>query len=460
MELSDTVLAVGKLIGVLLVLLVLLRLHVSLWLTILAAALVVALSSGIYPPQWPAFLLNTATQPDFLLLCTMIFLIMLLSAVQDASGQSARLVDGLKRYLTKPRIRLVIFPALVGLLPMPGGALFSCPMIEAAAKDMAVTDSQKALINYWFRHIWEVAWPLYPGYALVSSLLGIPMTVLWQYTFPLVFLSFGAGWFCYMRTLSRSSLLDGRSCDPTAETTASQIAESPGTRTSPKDVEAHTDNRESLGKVLLHALPIGVTLVGAGIFAILFDIFFPALPGQLAFTFSLLCAVSIALFQGRGHMSKSFGQLLLSRNAGRILLLLLAVFLFKECVRVSGIVEDISQVGDSNLLLVLAFIIVPLISGLLTGIMVAFVGLSFPLLLGLLEHSPMKEYLLPLTVLGLVAGNSGQMISPLHVCLVVTCEFFKTRLLSLWRSLLLPFTIILTGGIVWALFLALVGAHL
>ena len=459
MELSDTALAVGKLVCVLAVLLVLLRLHVSLWLTILAATLVVALSSGIYPMQWPAFLVNTATQPDFILLCVMIFLIMLLSAVQDASGQSARLVDGLKQYLTKPRIRLVIFPALVGLLPMPGGALFSCPMIEAAAKDMAVTDSQKALINYWFRHIWEVAWPLYPGYALVSALLGIPMTVLWQYTFPLVFLSFGAGWFCYMRSLSRSLLLDGQ-CRDSAGEAGSVLATGASGLSTQGESGRIPQNRESLGKVLLNALPIGVTLIGAGIFAILFDIFFPALPGQLAFTFSLLCAVAIALFQGRGHMSKSFGQLLLSHSAGKILLLLLAVFLFKECVRLSGIVEDISHVGDSSLLLVLAFVIVPLISGLLTGIMVAFVGLSFPLLLGLLEHSPMKEYLLPLTVLGIVAGNSGQMISPLHVCLVVTCEFFKTRLISLWRSLLLPFSIILIGGMVWALILALMGAHL
>ena len=344
---------------------------------------------------------------------------------------------------------------------MPGGALFSCPMIDAAAKDMNVSNSQKALINYWFRHIWEVAWPLYPGYALVCSLLDIPMTLLWQYTFPLVFLAFGAGWFCYMRKFSRSPLLDAPSCDG-ADTTAPGDASPADADRALAQRDAHagqTRDGESLAHVLLNALPIGITLIGAGFFAVIFDLFFPELPGQLAFSFSLFCAVAVALFQGRGQMSKSLPQLVLSRNSGRILLLLLMVFLFKQCISTSGIVKDISHLGDSSLLIVLTFIVAPFVSGVLTGIMVAFVGLSFPLLLGLLEHSPMKEYLLPLVVLAIVAGNCGQMLSPLHVCLVVTCEFFNTRLPALWRSLVLPGMIILVGGMAWAAVLALSGVH-
>lgn len=460
MEFSEATLAAGKLAAVFLVLVILLRLHVRLWLSILIGALVTVILTGTGPAAWPGLIYNALSRVDFVLLCVMVYLIMLLSAVQDATGQSRKLVEGLKLYLNRPRLRLVLFPALVGLLPMPGGALFSCPMIEAAASDMGISGEKKGLINYWFRHIWETAWPLYPGYALVCTLLGISMTELWKYTFPLVFLAFAFGWYFYMRDLSNAPSMQANSPCSEPEKATEHICHG-HSHEAVSSAWAYADAGEpdSLGQVLMHALPIAVTLVGAAVFGYTLGVFFPAIPGQTAFFLSLLCAVATALFQGKGHMTKPLSQLAFSKNTGRIMLLLVSIYIFKESISEGGIVQEISHLGDSPLFIVLTFIVVPFVSGMLTGIMVAFVGISFPILLALIEQSPLKEYTLPLMVLAMISGNCGQMLSPLHVCLVVTCEFFNTRLPGFWRALVKPTVGIFLGGVLWVVLLAALGLH-
>ena len=453
MDFSPASLAAGKLIAVFALLVFLLRLRVNIGLCILSGALAVALLTGISPSAWPLLIVDSLTRPDFLLLCGMVFFILLLSAVQDATGQSRKLVGGIKLYLDKPRLRLVIFPALVGLLPMPGGALFSCPMIEATAKDMGLSDEKKGLINYWFRHIWEAAWPLYPGYALVCTLVGIPLADLCKYTFPLVFLAFGVGWFYFVRDIPRARLQEDDFCrtNDTAHQNESLSKAWADSDTTAKD--------ETLIQVLMHALPIGITLAGAVFFALLLGYLAPDVPGQVSFSLSLLCAIATALWQGRMRPGKHLFRLAFSRNTGRITLLLASIYIFKESIGSGGLVQDLSTFGDSSLLILLSFIIIPFVSGVLTGIMVGFVGVCFPILLAILDHSPLKEYLLPLVVLAIIAGNCGQMISPLHVCLVVTCEFFNTRLPRVWHSLVRPSLCIFLGGLVWVLMLAAFHLH-
>ena len=66
-------------------------------------------------------------------------------------------------------------PALVGILPMPGGAIFSAPLVEASRTSPHTQGEILAFINYWFRHIWEYFLPLYPAILLVSSLSGLSL---------------------------------------------------------------------------------------------------------------------------------------------------------------------------------------------------------------------------------------------------------------------------------------------
>jgi hypothetical protein len=189
------------------------------------------------------------------------------------------------------------------------------------------------------------------------------------------------------------------------------------------------------------------------VFGIVFGLLFPQLPGPLAFCASLTAAVGIALYQGHGERVKPLGEIAFTPNAGRIFLFLAAIYVFKDTVAASGLITSISRLGDSGVMLVLTFILLPFIAGLITGLIVAFVGLTFPLLIGIALHSPLQEYFMPMMVLAMIAGTCGQLLSPMHVCLVVTAEFFTITLPGLLRSLFLPVMVLCLMGALWALLL-------
>jgi hypothetical protein len=72
-----------------------------------------------------------------------------------------------------------IFPALVGLLPVPGGALFSAPLLaQIGCFDHTCDPPLFSFTNYWFRHIWECWWPVGPGILMVAALTDSPV---WEF---------------------------------------------------------------------------------------------------------------------------------------------------------------------------------------------------------------------------------------------------------------------------------------
>lgn len=427
---SEAGLAFGILIITLGSMVVLLRLHVSLWKTIAAGCVVLALLTGLPLADWGRVPLGTLLSQDFIIMDAMLFGILLLSGIQAATGQSRRLVEGLEQFLRWPRVRLMFFPALVGLLPMPGGALFSCPMLEAASHDMGISPRRKVLINYWFRHMWELAWPLYPGYILVSSLLGLPLLALLKFTAPLVLFSFITGWFFFMRDIKVKDI-------PAPDGSASSGA---------------------LRQVLYESLPLIITIGGAAVFGFVFDKYAPQLPAQAAFIASLACALAVAGWQGRGRFEKSLAKIAFSKATVALLVLIYFIYVFKDIIAASGIVAGMSHIGANLALVYALFIILPLVCGMLTGVMVGYVGACFPILLGILAETGLQEMTLPLIIVAMIAGNVGQLLTPLHVCVVVTLEYFKVNFVDVWRKLLPPLAVQMCYGILWAVFLYMIGA--
>lgn len=427
--------AIAKLLATFACILALLRLKLPLWLAICAGCLLVAgmaLFKGVPLTEVLTAPLLPLKDSGFIFMELMIFGILLLSGLLGATGQSRRLVDALDRYLRWPRLRLIVFPALVGLLPMPGGALFSCPMLDAAAHGLGIDPKRKTLINYWFRHIWETTWPLYPGFILACSLVGVAPYSLMAYTFPLVFLSIGIGWLFFMRDI---------------ELPASAVA------------PAAAPSQRPLRTLLYESLPIVITILGAIALGLVLGVIAPKLPSQLAFLVALALANLTALWQGRGRLGIPLSSLVLNRRTLAMLLLVYVIFVFKDMIAVSGIVGEMRHVGGNFALLLALVIVLPMICGMLTGVMVGYVGAAFPIFLGILTEGGLEAYLAPLTVLGIACGQIGQLATPLHVCLVVTCEYYKVSFGDIIGKLLPPLCLLFGGGLLWVAFLFAVGAR-
>jgi hypothetical protein len=67
----------------------------------------------------------------------------------------------------------------------------------------------------------------------------------------------------------------------------------------------------------------------------------------------------------------------------------------------------------------------------------------------LIQASPASHALLPYLILGLVSGFIGVLFSPLHVCLLLSNEYFKTSLDQVYRHLLVPCLTMLIAALIY-----------
>ncbi len=132
------------------IILCLVRLKIPLWLAIFCGALSLGLFFGEDAKALGRVAFEGITQPTSLgLLLTMTLLLMLSEAMRQ-TGRMERMVTSIQSFFRRPAVTLATLPALIGLLPMPGGAIFSAPMVRQAAQGSELGGDMLSSINYWW----------------------------------------------------------------------------------------------------------------------------------------------------------------------------------------------------------------------------------------------------------------------------------------------------------------------
>lgn len=394
------------------------RLKLGLGLSILSGSFLLALLFDLSPLDWikavPAALLTE----EALVLCLIIAVILAFSALYSASGQSEHFMRAIRGRVRSRSVLLVFFPALIGLLPMPGGAIFSAPMVEKAAGELNVHPKNQALINYWFRHIWELAWPLYPGLILASSLAAMPVTSIVAVMWPGPLVCLTLGWFFILRKA---------------------LAASPRLATTPPE---SLRIRDWMGGIPL-ATAIGGSVLGEWICAQLW----PERPMEYGVIAALLLACLVSLALAKARWTEVLREAA-KDNTMTLLAVVGAIFIFKEILYAGHVVDALAlSLGGGGALVILA-VILPFLVGFVSGITMAFVGSTFPLLFGL-AHSTGQGHLIPAIMsLGLYCGFSGIMASPMHICYLMTCRFFHQDPAALLPRVVVPSLFLVPAGLV------------
>ncbi len=139
-------------------------------------------------------------------------------------------------------------------------------------------------------------------------------------------------------------------------------------------------------------------------------------------------------------------QTLTSRHLYSMLFVIVGIFVFKETMEAAGVVRDLAGMAGGGVALFTSAVFLPFLVGAISGINVAFVGATFPLLLGILDGLGMQGQTLPYLVLAQFFGFTGVMISPIHICFILTCQYFQVELSRVWRRLVVPCTIVALAG--------------
>jgi hypothetical protein len=155
-----------------------------------------------------------------------------------------------------------------------------------------------------------------------------------------------------------------------------------------------------------------------------------------------ILAAQIALQFQRPLGLKQWGEVLVTVttiNMAMVVTLALIYGAFIEARLPGGsflMSEVRGELGMLGIPVVMVIFLVPFICGLTTGITIGFVGASFPIVLSLIGNGQDTSMLLSVSVLAYGSGYMGVILSPVHVCLIVTNEHFKTSLTqSLFRLL-------------------------
>jgi len=342
-----------------------------------------------------------------------VWLIMVMSSIMKKAGQMERLVSSFSCLSGDPRTVGSVMTALIGLLPMPGGALFSAPMVDESLARLPVNREQKTIINYWFRHIWEYWWPIFPGVILALAFLKVQTWIYLLSMAPVTVISIGVGVLFILRPI--------------------RFVQQKGTKQA---------SWRALCRFLREILPILIIIFFILFQAALREIFAMAgvvfaLPGALAILPGLLAAliwVALSNHLPADRIRASF----LDRGSVPLLLLIAAIMIFQGVLKESQAALQIrSELFAYRIPISLVMMILPFLAGFITGIAVGFVGTSFPLIIPLFPENSLAGYLSS-AALAFTFGFMGMMLSPVHLCFLVTKDYYGASLLKSYRYLLLP----------------------
>lgn len=392
-----------KTTAVLIVIVILLRRKVSMAAVMPIGALLLGV---IYltPPR--DFLKATAIavfSPKSMVMTLTLMLTMVMENILRNTGMLKRMVSSLSAALSDRRLVMAAMPAMIGLLPSPGGAVFSAPMVNEAAGAIPIKAEQKAMINYWYRHIWEYVSPLYPGIILASGITGLSTQTLFVANLPfsLSVVAWGA-LFCFRGI--------GRQQTPSSD----------------------AGRRRELLTFLAMVSPILLALLLVVLFGVN-----PAL--------SLGGAV-VALYLAHRYTLGMIIKNLRESVSSKALFLVIGIMVFQEVLRVAGALDGISSFfAASGLPVHLVLILIPFIAGVMTGLTAGYVGITFPLLLPLMGGASPSP---GLVALAFGAGYAGVMLSPVHLCYVLTCEYFQTDIAKVYHRLFLPSALVLAAAVI------------
>jgi integral membrane protein (TIGR00529 family) len=362
------------------------------------AGMIVPLLFGFNPLDVANGIWGTLSSTGFWRLFGAIVIVTTLGQLLKQMGSLYRLTYAAQELAGGKRTATALLPAAVGLMPMPGGALLSAPLVGEVLKNDHKLPQFLSAANYWFRHVMEFFWPLYPGIILGAGIVGITVQ-----KFSLLGMIMSAamitiGFVFFLRRI--------------------------------KNHKHKSHNLKSIRTIFLALWPLFLAV-------------FLALGLNIDIVLALAIAIVVTIITHRSSWEKIW-PVIKKAVTFRLFFMVFGILVFKDLLDLSGAVGDIpGEVARFGIPPFAVIFAVAFLSGLLTGMVVAFVGLSFPILAGFLY---IPEVNLGNVFLAYLSGYLGMILSPTHFCLLLTTEHFKAELGKVYWTFLIP-----------VIFLAMVG---
>ena len=377
---------------------------------LIVGAVILGVATGAVPTQIAGYFREGLLDWTTIQLLGIVTTIEMLTVFLQNTGSLQRILVALRRVIGDPRILSALVPSVLGLFPVPGGAILSAPMVDSYGNEIGYDADTKASVNLFFRHVWDQVFPFKPHLILASVVLNIPLFTLIGWHLPVTIATTFVGYWYLVgrRAKTRVALEEEEKTDPG------------------------------------HGLPLWIEIAPFVIPLVM------ALAFGIDFLYAMAAGLLFALVTQRA--SRVLLEKMVAKGVQpKLLFTLASVMVFKTAVDHSGLVGGIAAAFTGYGIPVVALAIgLPIIVGAATGLEVAVVGIVFPIMLGLIpQGSPVIPYVLVM----MISNSVGSTLSPVHICMVAGNDYFGARLGRVMRLSVPPQLFRMSAGIAmaWAL---------
>lgn len=378
--------------------------RVNLGITLNVTALLLALLAL----DWtviPLIIWQTTTDPLAISVILATFGIMLLSQLYKETRIINKLSESVGNLIKNPKIVLSVLPAIIGLLPVAGGALMSAPLVDTEAEKLKLKPNRKAYVNIWFRHTIFPVYPLSPPIITTAALTGvaIPLIIMRQIPVVLVMIIIGfiIGFWKVPKYKNEETNGDKQTANSNLKTFL--VTFSP----------------------ILATIIVAISMDSVGLSLEGFHTVIAILVGLL-----ILIAISKLNFTAFKKPFKSWGIYGITAAA-------YGAFLLRKIMTTPEISNVFSTFvtnggGTTSILLLIT---IPAILGVLTGSPVSGVAVSIPILCGTSLATPSVAALI------YISAYLGYTIAPTHLCFTFTADYFKCTLGKVYKYVIPSFLV-------------------
>lgn len=326
---------------------------------------------------------------EFWRIILIVFLSLLIVALMEKIGYLKMMVDSVKNLAPSMGASMVSISAFIGLLPMPGGAYVSARLVDPIAKELNLNPIEATSLNYWFRHLWEYWWPLYTGVIVAADIFNVSIPDFVIHMMFLTLLAVIGGYiFIYRPVMIKKN----------------------------RKVENREKKKSSeFSKLLYSSWPILVVMIATLGFRI--DLFYSLLGVDIL--------LIILLLGKKKYEDVKYGFKFALRPTF-LGVTFAALFMKIAVLQTNSMYYTYDFFNMFGVPPFVVIILLPYLAGFMTGVTVAYVAATFPLLLAY----PMT---FPAIALAYASGYGGHLTSPVHLCLVLSAQHFKADIYKVIR---------------------------
>jgi integral membrane protein (TIGR00529 family) len=345
-------------------------------------------------------------------------LIFILAKCMQETGAIKKLIDSLRSIFTKGGT-LGVIPAVYGLMPVPGGALFSAPTIDEEGDKFNIDQNQKNFLNVWFRHVWFPIYPISSAMILITSVkfANFDISLIILANIPAFIASILVGLFFLKKFI--------------------------------KNAPEKNFSTEKDYSGLIYLLPPILPLLIYGFLQIF------GIPQIRSFLIGVIISI-ILVFYLTDRTKEDYFGILKKSISFNLAIAIFGIMIFREIFEVSQaniVLKDI--IIGANIPVISMIVIIPLVLGVLTGYNLGAVALSYPILAPMFPTDINHIVLVGYTSLIFISSLIGYIISPIHLCNVVSSDYLKTDTTRMYRTyipaafLMLAIQIVVIGTVIY-----------